>query len=480
MRLTTRRLLNAIKSTSVLGVELEERLADEGTTSGFLEALAMRSETRSLAASPTALAAIISSARATNSIFAAASINNSTAAQAVVLSPLAMSMVSNSLPALITVIENSISWKLFYESSFYENNIVTITALFAGRNPSNYSSMNSLIADVVAMAEISISNRAMMAIVQSAPTMAIVVQSTNAMENIATSSGAMNIFANSDLSMNLLSQSPIALSQVTNEARQIVSSIPSAIKIVSSYSAVWLGLISNSSTLESNLFNIITGIADLDKALYFNSVENIFDDGDAMAKIANILPIMQAIVGVPSALTLLTNSPNLGIALANPITVGVLANDTPTLVSLIQNTTAFPLLLASSAAKAAIFSSTAAIDAIAGSSEAISTLTALKLTKIAPALPDALPAVFQTYGIPGKTLILTVVANSIVATFVEFEFNGTPQFGSNAGAVIQTPGTSLSSGPVAHIAAYTDLTWNVRAIAATAGAQPTITYVDFN
>jgi len=699
MQLSTRRLLTAVKSGTVLGSELQTRLTDPGTRVGFEEALSMRSETKSLAANQLAITAIIASPIATDSVFGAASINNSTAAQAMVASPVAMLNVTLSLPTITKIINNQVAWDIYLQSPYAVDNLGYAAAVFAGLDLVAYPDRNYVFADPVAMAQIIASSNAVRAIIEDDDLVLRTSVNSIGMELVATNATALGYITNSQRSMTAIANSEVAMYEMVSKSLSVAAISNSKIAVDTVYAnsvartsykessffaanlkntianlaginplsfatiddiindavaigavnanegasealasssdaMLTLGASANLSIVTGNtvimaalasnnaaMANIATGTnftliksnAVLMTALAGNSVgitalsthpnltlaindpigmpilssnsisvgilvgptstvgirDTIFNSENAMTSVSNKTTSINAInanatrwgefkgspyyednafaitynlagitlimstfaqiiakasaltlvnanagasevlatnsdamlalatsanfsivagnsliiagfIGNSSALTALQSHSNFSIAVGNETAMTVLGADETTMTGFISNTSAFTSLLGSSIAKGFLFESTTLVNAMAASSGAISLLTSMKITKSAPALPDGNATAFQTYGLPGRTIILTVVANSIVATSVDFEFKGTPQYGANAGAVLPTPGTSASSGPIPHFAAYTDLQWNVRAATATAAAQPTITYVDFN
>jgi hypothetical protein len=65
---------------------------------------------------------------------------------------------------------------------------------------------------------------------------------------------------------------------------------------------------------------------------------------------------------------------------------------------------------------------------------------------------------------------------SIVATTLANTFRGDGQ----SDFTIGLPGTSLSSGPLPINLPFTNMSWDIASIAATAAGNVTITYADFN
>jgi len=474
------RLLQSVEAGITNGAALEALLADAGRVSDLSTLLGMREQVRRMANSTVTMDALITSPTATEATFGLANPDSKVAIQYMVKSPTAMSMVSASKSTLDVIEGNDTSWSEFIASQYYETNILSILHLMCEIPQGTHASMALFVDNTQAAAAISTFEGAIKAAVASAPTMALITEDATAMSNIASDTFAMHTVANSDLSMHLISQSAVALAEVNDEARGIVVGTPSAVKIISSYPTTWAAVVtgpdgvSPSSTLAANLRDILVNINDLSPSLITSA--DVISSSDAMAVVSGNEASMVAILTEPTAKAALIASPHLGAVLANPAAMSVVAGNESVMGELIANSTAFPLLLANASARDAIFGSTALITTMSGNSGAMAILNAGAQTKLGPT-PDGSTNTYQSAGVSGNIILLTIVMKSIVATTLHVAL-----VGANAGQgpnVYEVPGTSLSSGPISAVGAYTDMTYDVMSIAATAAAQIQITYYPF-
>jgi hypothetical protein len=470
------RLINAVEGGTVTGSQLETYLSDAGRLAEFKVLLSMRGQTRRIAASTTTMDAVILSSKAIAAIFTKASAQNSTACQAVVASPVAMASVSASLPALNTVIGNDISWNFFTGSASYQLNSKSAIALFAGVNPAEYATNDELILDPDSMANIAASSNAMKAVVASSPTVVTMSASSVAMALVADNNIAIGIVAETASAMPVIANSSIAMSEIISraEAVALMAQNPAAMDAI--YGGSNRLAFKNGPHFDANITNIIASLSGLNSDMY-PSIASIIDDADALALVAERTGAMDALIYNSANVTYLANSANVGVVLASANAMAVVGPDTAAMGILLGTVAALPGLFGSALAKGYIFASTALIDTIAASSATVTWLTDnLAITGVPGALPDANATNFQPFiGGPSKMLILAVKQNSAVATFAEYQFSGSVQYGSQAGAVLNLTGAFPAT---AHVAAYADTIWNLRAIAATEAAKPLTTYVD--
>lgn len=474
------RLLQSVEAGITNGAALEALLADAGRVSDLSTLLGMREQVRRMANSTVTMNALMASPIAAETTFGMASPDSKVAIDYMVKSPTAMSMVSGSKSTLDVIEGNDTSWHSFSNGAYFEDNVLSIMHLLTEIPQGTHSSMALFVANTQGSAAIATFSGAMKAAVSSQPTMALITQDATAMGNIASDTDSMGIVANSDMSMHLVSQSAIALAAVSDEAREVVTSTPSAVKIISSYPVTWASVVtgpdgvSPSSTLAANLRNILVNINDLNAS--FESATEIIASASAMGIVAGNAASMFAILTDPTAKAALIASPNLAAVLANSTAMGAITGNDSVMGELIGNGTAFPLLLASSAARDAIFGSPALISTMSGNAAAMAILTAGAASHVGP-MPDGKIGTYQSAGVSGNIILLTIVMRSIVATTLGVTLAGT---GAGQGTSVNVPGTSLSSGPIDVVGAYTDLTYDVASIAATAAAQIAITYYDFS
>jgi hypothetical protein len=477
-------LLQAVEGQYTLGAELETILSSSlGREAEFGAMLGIRHMARRMAGNTVTMAAITSSDTAIKVVFEQTTQYNYRPIQEVSLDQAAMISTSTILNSLIAVVDNDVAWGYFSVSPYYEQNIVNILTTLIGLDPANYANITSLILDPSAMLDITLSNRAMKALVASSPAMAVVTQNSAAMANIAASNDAVLITANSDASMHLVAQSAIALAEVTPTARGLVLTVASAVIILGSYESAWDSIMSSSNQLSANIYGLLIVFGALDSTIFAN-VADIFSDTAASFAVANSKPAMMSILyeaedattaGITSVLDVMIASDNLGTVLGSLVAITEIASDVPTMNALIANATAFPILLTSSDAKAAIFASPTLIATMMTSgSDSLAAVQGLAAS--ATVVNDAAIGTFKTVGVAGNIIILTGVMGSIVATTLNNTFRGDTQ----SDFTIGLPGTSLSSGPVDINLPFTNAVWDIASIAATAAGNVTITYVDFN
>ena len=178
------RLLNAVEAGTTSGAQLETLLADPGRLAEFSVLLAMRGQTRRMAASSTAMAAVIAS---------------STAMTAVAASSTAMTAVAASSTAMAAVNANDQAVRIW---------------MLAGTDQvwSNFASVAAVAASSTAMA----------AVIASSTAMTAVAASSTAMTAVAASSTAKMAVFNSDTALNAIAASATAMAAMRAAAGYIV------------------------------------------------------------------------------------------------------------------------------------------------------------------------------------------------------------------------------------------------------------------
>jgi hypothetical protein len=468
-------LLQAVEGQVVLGAELETTLTNSPAQSAeFGAMLSTRHMARRMATNPITMTAITASDEAIRVVFEQTSVYNFAAIEKIAEHQAAMTATSTNVAALGAVVDNAVAWSYFSVSEYYEENIVNTLATIIGLDPAGFNNLADMISDSSTMLAISLSTRAMKALVASAPAMGLVTQSGPAMSDVAGNTVAMTIVANSDMSMRLIARSQTALDEVTDEARTLVIGVPSALKIIANYRPAWEFILSSSTTLASNIYSVLIVLGELDSEI-FGSVADIFADTSASFAIANSTPSMMAILAEPTALATMIASDNLDTVLGSLVAITEITGSVSVMNTLIGDPIAFPIMLTSSAAKASIFgSSTLVTTMMTAGSASLASVQAL--AQSATIVNDAAIGTFKTSGITGNIIILTGVMGSIVATTLANTFRGDGQ----SDFTIGLPGTSLSSGPLPINLPFTNMSWDIASIAATAAGNVTITYADFN
>lgn len=476
-------LLQGVEAQTTLGAALEAILSSSPAREAeFGALLSTRHNARRMAGNPITMEAISASETGIKIVFEKTTVYNYRPMEQIAKHQVAMGSTSTHLPSLETVVDNDVAWGYYSGSEYYEINVINTLTTLIGLDPNDFPTVGSLILNTAAMGDISTSIRAMKALVASGPAMTVVVNNSAPMADIASNTNAMNIVANNDASVRLIANSQTALDEITDEARQIVISIPSALAIISANEDAWAFILSTSTTLNTNIYPLLLSLAALDPETY-PTVHSIFADTTASFAVANSRPAMMAMLSETdktkypgqSALDKMIISDNLNTVLGSLVAITEIVGSEATMNTLIADSTAFPILLTSSDAKAAIFASSTLFGTMMTAGSA--SLAAIEATsQPKTVVNDALIGTFKTVGVEGNIIILTAVMGSIVATTLTNKFKGDTQ----AEATFNIPGTSLSSGPIPVNLPFTNAVWDILSIAATAAGNVNITYADFN
>ena len=472
------RLLNSVEAGTTTGAQLETYLADIGRRSELSVLLSNRGQSRRMAGSPTTMTAISASPAAINIVFQAATATTSAACQAVTASPIAMNTVANSLAGLNVLGANTVSWGMFTSSIYYQSNLKSVIALYAGVSPSIYPTIASLIADPVAMADIAVSAYAMNAVVADLPTTTLVANSSTAMSLVTGNAVAIGIIAAQTSVMGVVAGSATAMSAIvaSSAATASMASQPGAILAISNSATGWATYMAG-SYFANNLPTVLANLIGVSTITY-PSINSIIADATALAKVAANKAAVQALASNSAAMDALAVSANIGIMLGSTIAMSVIGPNSTAMTSFLNAAGAWAGLFASSVAKGYIIASTALVNVIAGNSSLITYLGTFAKTLAASGTPDGNATSLQPFtGAPAKLLTLAAKEVGIAATYSNYNFGGTPMSGSQAGATLSLSGTG-SGGQPAHIAGYTNMTWNFQGVGVTAATLPIITYVD--
>lgn len=469
------RLLNAVENGSVLGAELESFLSDSGRLAEFTVLLSQRGQAQRIANGQTTMSAIVLSMRANKAIFLQATESNSTAVEAVVKSAIAISTVSKNVDALVGVSDNPTSWKFFIKSNYYESNIKSIIANYAGINPELYPTVSSLILDPVSMGDISVNHRAMRAVVASLPTITVMASDSVAMALVAADTVAIGTIASTTSVMPTIANSSAAMNEIVsrNIATNIMASNVGSIQAIANNTVAWLNYRSG-SFFTANLKTIIANLVGI-SPLNYADINAIIADAAALTAVASNKQAVQALMASSSAMNTLAISPNIGSVLSSPTAMSLIGPNTSAMSSFLSASGAWAGLFASSVAKGYIVASTTLVDIIAANSALITYLGTLSANATASGIPDGVVGAYQPFaGVPAKVLILSAKEVGIAATFSPYKFGGSLMAGANAGALLSL--TSVANLP--HVAGYTGLTWDLQGIGVTAATLPIIKYVD--
>jgi hypothetical protein len=128
------------------------------------------------------------------------------------------------------------------------------------------------------------------------------------------------------------------------------------------------------------------------------------------------------------------------------------------------------------AARAAILQSTALVDQMGANSSLVANFITGNTTKATPSNYRAgTTSTNEAFGgFPTKFIAIALRANNIGAIAANYYFTGDPMAGTGATAVIPLKGTVTESV----FFGFTDATWTVSGIAATAAVWPEVTYFD--
>lgn len=469
------RLLGAVEAGTVSGAQLQTYLTDPGRSSEFSVLLASRGQSRRMAASSLTMAAIVGSSAATNIVFQAATSVTSAACQAVVSSSIAMYTVSNDIQSLTVLAANPISWALFNTSPYYETNVRTIIAHYAGVNPVSYPTVSSIMIDPTAMADVVDSNYAMNAVVSSPTTVSIMAGSATTMSLVADHPDAITIVARQTSIMSIIANSSFAMTEINSRsaATAAIAAYPGAIAAIASVPSAWASYMAG-PYFSANLATALANLIGVPPASY-PTLSSIIADATALAKVAASKSAVQALASNSAAMTTLSNSPNIGIILGSSIAMGVIGPNTTAMGSFLGSSGAWAGLFASSVAKGYIVVSTALVDIVAANAALIAYLKTTAVTVAATGIPDGNATALQPFaGLPAKVLVLSAKEVGIAATYSPYNFGGSPMAGTQAGTTLQL----TAAATLAHVAGYTNMSWNLQGIGVTAATLPIITYFD--
>jgi len=469
------RLLGAVEAGTVTGTQLQTYLTDAGRSSEFSVLLSNRGQSRRMAASPLTMAAIVGSTVATNIVFQAATDTTSAACQAVVNSAVAMYAVANDTPSLTVLAANLVAWKLFNKSMYYETNVKTVIANYAGVNPTIYPTVTSLITDPIAMSDIAGTPNAMNAVVASPATTAIMASSGTAMALVTGNSVAIGIVAAQTAAMAVIANSTTAMGAIvaSSSSMSSMAAQPGAVAAIASSSAAWASYM-GSSYFSANLPTTLANIIGVSPSA-FPTLSAMIASAPTLALIAKNTTAVQALASNSAAMTTLAGSSNIGVILGSATAMAVIGPNTTAMGSFLGAAGAWAGLFASSIAKGYIVSTTALVDIVAANSALITYLKSISVMTSATGIPDGNATSLQPFsGIPAKVLVLLAKEAGIAATYSPYNFGGSPMAGAQAGATLSL----TAAAQLAHVAGYTNMTWNLQGIGVTAATLPIITYVD--
>jgi hypothetical protein len=476
------RLLQSVEAGITLGPALNTYLTDNGRLGEFTNLLSTRGATRRMATNQNTMDAVVLSQKAIDAVFTMALDNNNTAATAVSASAVAMSTVTGNNNSLNNVLANPVSWALFNSSPYYETNVWDVIVSFAGLTKSDNDTLALMMVNSIDVASIAASPSAMSALVASPDTF----------EYAQTSSIATGLFADRPVAMNAIAGGSASIQTVLASSVEMMANIASrpaaygiiansapSVKAIAANDAAW-ATFSGSASFTTYLTKIITAVAGLDGT--HANVDAIIADAAALTLVAANAKAVSALASSSSAMTTLASSANIGIILGSSVAMGIIGPNSTAMGSFLGSSGAWAGLFSSSVAKGYIVDSTELVDIVAANADLITYLGTLAVNDVtALGLPDGNASSLQTFVaspvLPAKVLTLSAKEVGIAATYSNYNFGGSTITGSQAGATLSLSGTG-NGGQPAHIAGYTDMSWNFQGVGVTAATRPIISYVD--
>jgi hypothetical protein len=331
------RLFNAIKIGSVLGTDalmtstgisgtsLESYLTvgteAAGRRSDVSEMFSMRDQVRMLGSSVTGMEAVLNSPKARELAFTLADAGSNMAVKYMAGNSIAMGLITKSEASLTAIVNNDASMAEFVGSAFFEgvdgiNALNAIMSLSANLDVGDYTTMPLLIASSSgASGDVSDSLPAIKVAAQSTSIMNAIAANGPMVDSILGKSDQVDAIIASDIAMYELVRSPTALTEVAGDvsANAKIAASPTAIKVAMA-SPLWYNIIDGSSTIASNLRNVLVNGLDLDSTIGAASID-VINHFDSVNAIASSVPAMVVIAdAIPDTLV---TSPILNAYLAN-------------------------------------------------------------------------------------------------------------------------------------------------------------------
>jgi hypothetical protein len=191
--LRTIRLLNSLEAGTTTGANLQTILSETGRLGEFVTLLNLRSQTKRLASSPTAMNAVAASATAMNSVAASATAMNSVAA-----STTAMAAVGASSTATSAVLGSATANPILF------NGTAGVGAFLNECRKRDGLSSDATLAGLATLSSVAASATAMNSVAASATAMNSVAASATAVSAVASSATALSAMNASDTAMNAL------------------------------------------------------------------------------------------------------------------------------------------------------------------------------------------------------------------------------------------------------------------------------------
>jgi hypothetical protein len=469
------RTLNAVESGTLDATSLNTRLTEIGHLAEFTSLLSDRGQTRRMASNALTMTAIAGSVKAHTAVFGAASSENSTAASAVVTSSTAMTAISINLPTLNVVGGNPTSWSLFRTSDHFESNVHPAIATYINVSTGTYPTTASIIDDDASMALVAGSVYAMNTMVASPTSTTLMAADAVAMGIVAGDSTAIGIVAAETAIMPIIAASSAAMTEIVLDATATatMAAAPGAIQAIGANPTAWTAF-KGAASFAANLKVVIANLVGLTPSAYV-SLDAMVLDATAFAAITTSTQALEAVGTSSATLTTIANDTAAATAVINSSAAMATLGTDAFLTDLLGNSALTSTIFSSSAFKGLIMNSTTLVDAIAANGDIITFLTASSITAMPASTRSSASSSDDPFdGAPSKLLSLYFKGNTIVATTVNFDFDGSPAVGTGATGTVALAGTFTT----AHVAGYTDMTWSVAGIAATVAASPIMTYYD--
>jgi hypothetical protein len=470
------RLLNSVEANLTDSAALNIALTDSGRLSEFRVLMSMRGQARRMAASDVTVSAFINSPVAINAIFGDTNIENPVTATALLKKQNSMVLVVDDRNTLGIILANPTSAALLKASPWFEVYLrEIITHLTPTLNPEDYSTTKVLVTDNAAMGTVFESAGAIEVIIASPGTMELVAADLTIMANLVDSSIAVNLVAASAPTMTILASEVNAMSSIAASAlaMPVMASSATAMARIAANNTAFNTFL-DSPFFGANRKNAIANLVGLNPNSYAD-LNAMIDDAAALTAIVGNAKASKAFAADADAIAYLATSANLGIVLGSSIAMSVIGPNNDAMSAFLANSNAWSTLFASGTVKGYIATSTPLVDSIAANAPLITYLTTLAVTETASAVPDGAIGTYQTFpGAPAKVLVLKAKEAGIAATSNTYQLSGSAYAGSSANETLLLTSTSQRT----HVAAYSNLSWDLIGIGITAATKPILTYVD--
>jgi hypothetical protein len=470
------RLLNSVEAGITASAALNTALSDSGRLSEFRVLMAMRGQARRMAASDVTVSTFIDSPIAISSIFGDTNIENPVTAIALLKHQTSMVLVVDDRNTLGIIMSNPTSAALLKASPWFEVYLrQIITHLTPALNPEDYTSTKNLVTNNAAMGVVFNFAGAVEVIIASPTTVELIAADLTIMANLVDSSVAVNLISESRPTMGIMTGEPNAMSSIAASAIAMpvmASSVVSMERIAANNTAFNTFLAS--PFFGANRKNAIANLVGLNANDYAD-LNAMIDDAAALTAIVGNAKASAAFAADANAISYLATSANLGIVLGSSIAMSVIGPNDTAMLAFLANSGAWATLFASGTVKGYIATSTTLVDSIAADSSLITYLTTLAVTETPSAVPDGIIGTYQPFpGAPAKVLVLKAKEAGIAATANTYQLSGSAYAGSSANETLLLTSTSERT----HVAAYSDLAWDLIGIGITAATKPILTYVD--